>query len=423
MAEEASQQVPLRLEELTANNAASELISEKRRPWQEVVADKVAIRDRLVQVHCRSLMAVQVENITSIDDVGDLTERLSVGEFTAEEVTNCLTEICFDDAITQAKRLDDYRKAHNRLMGPLHGVPISLKDQFNVKGFDSTLGYVGRAFNPASSNALVVDFLQSQGAIVLAKTNLPQSIMWGETNNPLWGLTTHPMNPAFTPGGSTGGEGALLAMQGSLVGWGTDIGGSIRLPGHMNGLWAFKPSQDEYYSADGGEDVRTAVLQGGEPFVPQIQKFIDRGPAISVYQYWQVNKRKVAAQHAYLEMWNNMRSASGRPVDILLVPTMAHPAVPHGRVTPWTGYTKLFNLLDYPALSFPAGKVDKTIDIKLEPDYIARNDADAWCQDLYDLETMHGHHIGIQIVGRKFEEEKVLGAAQQIDRLISVPAK
>jgi amidase len=62
-------------------------------------------------------------------------------------------------------------------MGPLHGVPISLKDQFNVKGFDSTLGYVGRAFNPASSNALVVDFLQSQGAIVLAKTNLPQSIM------------------------------------------------------------------------------------------------------------------------------------------------------------------------------------------------------------------------------------------------------
>jgi amidase len=92
----------------------------------------------------------------------------------------------------------------------------------------------------------------------------------------------------------------------------------------------FEPQMYRYT----GEDVRTAVLQGGEPFVPQIQKFIDRGPAISVYQYWQVNKREVAAQHAYLEMWNNMRSASGCPVDILLVPTMAHPAVPHGRVTP-----------------------------------------------------------------------------------------
>lgn len=91
--------------------------------------------------------------------------------------TNCLTEICFDDAILQAKHLDDYQKEHNRLKGPLHGVPISLKDQFNIKGFDSTLGYVGRAFTPAGSNALLVDFLQDLGAIVLAKTNLPQSIM------------------------------------------------------------------------------------------------------------------------------------------------------------------------------------------------------------------------------------------------------
>ena len=101
---------------------------------------------------------------------------------------------------------------------------------------------------------------------------------------------------------------------------------------------------------------------------------------------------------------------------------MAHPAVPHGRNTPWTGYTKLFNFLDYPALSFPAGKVDKKIDIELEQGYVPRNAADAWNQDLYDLQTMDGHHIGIQIVGRKFEEEKVLGAAQQIERLIRVSA-
>ena len=91
--------------------------------------------------------------------------------------TNCLTEICFDDAILQAKRLDDYQREHGGLVGPLHGVPVSLKDQFNIKGYDSTLGYVGRAFSPAISNALIVDFLQSLGAIILAKTNLPQSIM------------------------------------------------------------------------------------------------------------------------------------------------------------------------------------------------------------------------------------------------------
>lgn len=63
-----------------------------------------------------------------------------------------------------------------------------------------------------------------------------------ETENPLWGLTTNPLNPAFTPGGSTGGESALLAQHGSLVGWGTDIGGSVRIPSHMLGLYALKPS-------------------------------------------------------------------------------------------------------------------------------------------------------------------------------------
>lgn len=79
----------------------------------------------------------------------------------------------------QAKRLDEFRREYGTLAGPLHGVPISLKDQFNVKGFDSTLGYVGRANNPASSDALLVDILQKLGAVIIAKTNLPQSIMVG----------------------------------------------------------------------------------------------------------------------------------------------------------------------------------------------------------------------------------------------------
>jgi amidase len=107
-------------------------------------------------------------------------------------------------------------------------------------------------------------------------------------------------------------------------------------------------------------------------------------------------------------------------VDLLLIPTMPHTAVPH-RCCRWVGYTKVFNFLDYPALSFPAGRVDKEIDAELDAAYIPRNDHDAWNQKLYDLETMHGHHIGLQLVGRKFEEEKVLAAAQQVERLIRGP--
>lgn len=76
----------------------------------------------------------------------------------------------------------------------------------------------------------------------MAKSNLPQSIMWCETENPLWGLTVNPQDPKYTPGGSTGGEGVLIARGASVLGFGTDIGGSIRIPAHMMGIYGFKPS-------------------------------------------------------------------------------------------------------------------------------------------------------------------------------------
>ena len=177
-----------------------------------------------------------------------------------------LTEILFEQAIQQANELDEHLKEHGRLVGPLHGICMTLKDQFDVQGLDSTLGYVGRAFKPAMQDCVLVSLLKQLGAIVIAKSNLPQSIMvsyrhriplppvlslmhrshviaqWCENENPLWGLTVHPNNTDFTPGGSTGGEGTLLSLQGTVIGWGTDIGGSIRIPAHMNGVYGLKPS-------------------------------------------------------------------------------------------------------------------------------------------------------------------------------------
>jgi len=83
----------------------------------------------------------------------------------------------FDEALEQARKLDDQFKQTKKLCGPLHGIPIMLKDQFNVKGFDTTLGYTGRAFKPAEEDAVLVQILKGMGAIMLGKTNLPQSIM------------------------------------------------------------------------------------------------------------------------------------------------------------------------------------------------------------------------------------------------------
>jgi hypothetical protein len=91
--------------------------------------------------------------------------------------TNSITEVVFEDALKQARELDDHFKKTGELTGPLHGIPITLKDQYNIKGVDSTLGYVGRCFQPASEDAVLVQILKNMGAVIIAKTNLPQSIM------------------------------------------------------------------------------------------------------------------------------------------------------------------------------------------------------------------------------------------------------
>lgn len=99
------------------------------------------------------------------------------GKADLDRQTNCLTEVVFAEALDQAKALDADFRTTSQLKGPLHGIPVTLKDQFNVKGIDSTLGYVGRSFAPAEDDAVLVHMLKDMGAIVIAKTNLPQSIL------------------------------------------------------------------------------------------------------------------------------------------------------------------------------------------------------------------------------------------------------
>jgi amidase len=88
-----------------------------------------------------------------------------------------LTEVLFVEAINHAKRLDEFMSEFGKPIGPLHGVPMTLKDQFNVQGYDTTLGYTARAFKPASADSVLVEMLRKLGAVIIAKTNLPQSIM------------------------------------------------------------------------------------------------------------------------------------------------------------------------------------------------------------------------------------------------------
>jgi amidase len=160
----------------------------------------------------------------------------------AQQVCNCLTEIFFEDAIERAKFLDQAYERTGKTVGPLHGVPISLKDTFKVKGYDASIGIASLAENPAKENSLLVDILLEQGAVLYCKTNIPQTLMALDSDNNVFGRVLNPRDRRLTAGGSSGGEGALIAMRGSILGVGTDVGGSIRVPAMCNGLYGIKGS-------------------------------------------------------------------------------------------------------------------------------------------------------------------------------------
>ncbi|KAJ7492390.1 general amidase [Mycena latifolia] len=160
----------------------------------------------------------------------------------AQQLTNCLTEIFVDRALARAKELDDHLEKTGKVVGALHGLPISLKDQISIKGIESTMGYVSWIGQYAEKNAVLVDVLESLGCIPFVKTNIPQTLMWPETFNHIFGRTTNPHNRSLTSGGSSGGEGALIALKGSPLGVGSDIGGSVRIPAGFCGVYGFRPS-------------------------------------------------------------------------------------------------------------------------------------------------------------------------------------
>lgn len=127
-------------------------------------------------------------------------------------------------------------------LGPLHGVPFTVKDSLDVAGVRSTCGLVARAAHCPAQDATVVARLRAAGAILLGKTNTPDNCGDYETNNLLFGQTNNPWDVTRSAGGSTGGEAALIAAGGSPLGIGTDIAGSIRLPAHFNGIVGLRPT-------------------------------------------------------------------------------------------------------------------------------------------------------------------------------------
>jgi Asp-tRNA(Asn)/Glu-tRNA(Gln) amidotransferase A subunit family amidase len=149
-------------------------------------------------------------------------------------------------ALETAKSHDEYQEAHSATLGPLHGIPFTLKDTFSVQNYDCSLGISTRANNPSQSSSTLYETLTRFGGILLAKTNIPQTLLAFECNNPIFGATQNPHVKGFTCGGSSGGEAAVLARNGSAIGFGSDIGGSLRIPTGWSGIYALKPTSGRF---------------------------------------------------------------------------------------------------------------------------------------------------------------------------------
>ncbi|EGU73612.1 hypothetical protein FOXB_15878 [Fusarium oxysporum f. sp. conglutinans Fo5176] len=483
------------------------------------------------------LNAVSEQELTTTRVVRAFCQRAAV----AHQVNNCLHEIFFDQALERARYLDDYFAKHGTTLGPLHSLPISLKDQFHVKGVDTTMGYVGwiggnLGIDPDKTHTVesqIVAELLSLGAVLYCKTSLPQTLLFGETKNNIIGQTLNPINQNLSCGGSSGGEAALMALGGSSVGVGTDIGGSLRIPADFCEIFSIKPTsnrlsyrdvantnpgQDTYrpaigfmatsidalevmfkavlgrepwlkdpavipitfrqdvaesyqrraddkgnakfgerplkmgvlwrdgmvglhppvlrglkvvvealkkaghkggfLSADGAHDIHQHLNRSGEPLIPDLRDGLKLKTPTELLKYQDLTIQGLEFERQYSDYWNSTADSDDQIVDAVLMPVAPHAAVIPGEFY-HGAYTDAMNLTNYTAVVIPTIRADKKIDV-FDEGYEPLGDMDRknWQAYLYD-----GAPVGIQIVGRRFEEEKCLAIARIVHAVVQSAIK
>ncbi|EQL34317.1 glutamyl-tRNA (Gln) amidotransferase [Blastomyces dermatitidis ATCC 26199] len=529
-----------------------EIVREKRRSqaesippaWrlQSIAEDFVNSID--VIESCGILSSEELQ-ITKITDAVSLLHQIATGSLSSFEVTtafckraaiahqliNCCTEMFFERALERARELDGYLARTGNVVGPLHGLPISIKDGFDIEGIDTTVGWAGLIGKPAKKSGSVVRLLLSLGAVLYVKTNIPQSLMMSDSYNHVFGQSVNAFNKYLISGGSSGGEGALVGAQGSILGVGTDIGGSIRIPAALQGLYGLLPcvgripwekssmtqiyivppvagpisytlenvemfmkavvssrpwetdpralpipwreeltkpparplriafifddgfvkpqppitralretaakfkaagheviewdasSHDEGINiwlkavmADGGEECRNMCKLANEPLIQGMLVGEERDK-LNIWQRQQLDVQKIAYREAYLAHWNRTG------IDALIMPVMAWV---NFKPRTWVeskqllGYSALWNLLDYAALTVPITKVDPVIDA---PDsewigYKARNESDAFNHKQYNVNLVKGMPVSLQVVTGRHGEEKAISIAKVMENL------
>ncbi|KDN34891.1 hypothetical protein RSAG8_12031, partial [Rhizoctonia solani AG-8 WAC10335] len=492
-------------------------------------------------------------------DVTDLAQRLAARECTAlevttafckaayaaQELTNCISEVMFAQGLARAQELDDHMAEAGKVVGPLHGVPISIKDHISVKGEDTAAGYVAWVGKTvAEQDATIVRILRQAGAVIYVKTTNPQAVFALETNSNIYGYTTNPFNRELSSGGSSGGEGALLGSRAGLLGVGSDIGGSIRIPSAWCGLYGLKPSSHrlpasglvssykgkeninivigpmahsardlelfcrvvssyepwstdpttltipwnsslaepeadkklviglliddgvvaphppivehlhktrdaliaaghevidfrpldhkeafelmiKLYLPDAGAEMRLTLAESGEPAIPNVEALLalgEKGAALTLAETYTTNLERDLFRLRALKHWNDTasQSKSGRPVDAVLCP-VSYTLAPLHHTAGWVGYGTYWNLLDLPQVVFPSGNpFDVSIWEARAAPLPPRNPIEAVFQEHWDPKKFDGAPVGLSLVGRRWQEERLLGILKQVEDAVKV---
>ncbi|OJD30133.1 general amidase [Diplodia corticola] len=215
------------------------------------------------------LESVRNRTFTAVQVVRSFCKRSAF----AHQLNNNLLEIMFSSALKKADDLDRYLEEHGEVIGPLHGLPVSMKDQFHVKDAETSMAYVGwigtfeghtDTGKEGKVESELVRELVELGAVPIVKTSLVQTLWYAETNNNIIGYTWNPVKQTLSCGGSSGGQGALLALRGTTIGFGTDIGGSVSIPAAFNGIYSIKPSHGRISYKD------TANSSPGQAIIPSV---------------------------------------------------------------------------------------------------------------------------------------------------------
>lgn len=208
-------------------------------------------------------------NITNFKDATELLEQLRNGSITSERIVrehinrlkslqpslNGATKIYEEEAIAYAKKLDS---TGDKTL-PLFGLPCSIKETFDIAGEEVTAGSIRRKPSGCQEDAAMVKRLREAGAVVIARSNIPEFAMTGESTNPRFGRTNNPHDITRVAGGSSGGEGALVGSGSTVFGLGSDILGSIRIPAAFCGTVGFKAHSEAIDSTGTWPEINTSL--------------------------------------------------------------------------------------------------------------------------------------------------------------------